>query len=411
MPIFSPKKKFNPHVLISILVLMGFACTTRFGKVEIVLKVPNWAGRWVYYRNHDSENTFFDSVLVSSKGIGTVTFQTTEPIVVAFTLDKKSYPLLVVAKPDEIINLTYSNGWQVNGSLETARVIEFQEKIDKTSQFLSEFEQKIESLDSSNVRLKDSLLRVFGQVKDSLKDVLRNEAFLLASSNPYDLSSAFIVNAQLNSEQLLPYNKYSKLYHKVDSSLASLYPQKQIVLDFRKTLEFHRFTDSISRIENVLYPGMVIPTLQFETFDGKSITIPGIWAKWLLLYFLDKESIENSSIVYGLKNLYSRYKPAGIEMVTFGVKADSLVLVQKAISDSIGWPQIPLNDELSLGKLQLYGIARLPGNILIDRWGKVLAKNAPLQVIAEKLDSLSRVSKPKPAIKPKADTVPANSPQ
>jgi len=58
---------------------------------------------------------------------------------------------------------------------------------------------------------------------------------------------------------------------------------------------------------------MVIPTLQFETFDGKSITIPGIWAKWLLLYFLDKESIENSSIVYGLKNLYSRYKPAGIE--------------------------------------------------------------------------------------------------
>jgi peroxiredoxin len=411
MPINFFSKKIIFHLHASILVFIATACSNHYDRVEITIKVPHWTERWVYFRVPDFGSNFADSMLLDPKGEGSIAFNTKEPQVIAITTDKKDYPLLVSAKPGEKITLTYQNGWQADGSPETVQVVNFQNKINKVSEILKDYRAKIDAIDSTEISVKDSLLQVYLLVKDSLRNDLKNQAYLFAASNPFELTSVFIVNATLDSEQLLPYSYYSKLYRKVDSCLTLLYPQKQVVLDYKKTIEYHRFNDSISQIENSLRPGMVVPSLQFQTFDGRRISIPGIGAKWVLLYFWEYKPTENSISHKALKSLYAKYKPAGMEIVSFGVKADSLSLAKLTQSDSISWYQVPLNDVNFMGKLQLYGIIRLPANVLIDKSGKVLLKNVPLDVLDTKLDSLRKVFRPKPVVKSQADSLLTNTPQ
>ena len=401
-------KKNIFQLQVSILSFIATACSSHYDRVEVTCKVPQWAERWVYFRMLDYESNLADSMFLDTKGEGTLTFNTKEPQVIAITTDKKSYPLIVSAKPGEKITLTYTNGWQADGSPETVQVVNFQERINKVSQALKNFQAKIDGIDSTEISVKDSLVRVYNHTKDSLRIALQNEAYMFAASNPFELISIFIVNATLDSEQLLPYSQYSKLYWKVDSCLTLLYPKKQVVLDYKKTIEYHRLNDSIAQIENSLRVGMVVPPLQFQTFNGKYISIPGIWAKWILLCFWNKETMCNSK---NLKNLYATYKPLGFEVVSFGVKVDSLMLDNLAKSDTLGWYQISLNDSSSISKLLLYGIARLPGSLLIDRSGKVLSKHLTLNALGSKLDSLTRVPKPKPVLRPRIDSVLTNTPQ
>ncbi len=408
MPINFFSKKIIFLLQVSILVFIATACSNHYDRVEITIKAPQWTEGWVYFRVPDFGSSFADSLLLNSKGEGKITFNTKEPQVIAITTDKKDYPLIVSAKPGEKITLTYSNSWQADGSPETIQVVNFQNDINKVSQTLKNLQVKIDAIDSTEVLVKDSLIKVYNQLKDSLKNGLQNDAYMFVASNPFELTSVFIVNATLDSKQLLPYTSYSKLYRKVDSCLTLLYPKKQVVFDYKKTIGYHRINDSISQIENSLRPGMVVPPLQFQTFDGKYISIPGIWAKWILLCFWDKESIGNSK---NLKNLYSTYKPLGFEVVSFGVKMDSLMLNNLAKSDTLGWYQVSLNDTYSINKLQLYGIARLPGSLLIDKSGKVIAKHLTVNALGLKLDSLTRVSKPKPVLRPRIDSVLTNTPQ
>jgi len=408
MPISFFSKKFIFIFQVSVLVLIASACSNHYDRVKVTIKVPQWAERWVYFRVPDFGSSFADSVSLNSKGEGTITFSTKEPQVIAITADKRDYPLLISAKPGEKITLTYSNGWQADGSPETVQVVNFQNRINKVSQILKGYRVKIDAIDSTEISVKDSLLQVYLLVKDSLRNDLKNQAYIFAASNPFELTSVFIVNATLDSEQLLPYSHYSRLYGKVDSCLTLLYPKKQVVLDYKKTLEYHRLNDSISQIENSLRPGMVVPPLQFQTFNGKYISIPGIWAKWILLCFWDKESMDNSK---SLKNLYAKYNPLGFEVVSFGVKVDSLLFDNLIKSDTLGWYQVSLYDSYSISKLQLYGIARLPGSLLIDKSGKVLAKHLTVNALGSMLDSLTRFSKPKPVLRPRIDSVFTNSPQ
>lgn len=399
-------KKNTFQFQISILILIVTACSSHYDRVEVTCKVPQWAERWVYFRVHDYGSNITDSMFLDFKGEGTFTFDTNEPQIIAITTDKKSYPLIVSAKPGEKITLTYTNGWQADGSPETIQVVNFQDRINKVLQALKNFQAKIDGIDSTEISVKDSLVRVYNHTKDSLKIALQNEAYMYAASNPFELISIFIVNATLDSEQLLPYSQYSKLYRKVDSCLTLLYPKKQVVLDYKKTIEYHRINDSISQIENSLRVGMVVPPIQFQTIDRKYISIPGIWANWILLCFWNKETMCNSK---NLKNLYATYKPFGFEVVSFGVKVDSLMLDNLAKSDTLGWYRVALNDSTSINKLQLYGIARLPGNLLIDRSGKVLSKHLTVNDLASKLDSLRRVPKPKPVLRPIIDSVLTNT--
>ncbi|MEW5845242.1 MAG: thioredoxin family protein [Bacteroidota bacterium] len=377
----------------------------------VILKAPQWSERWVYFNLHDFSQDHFDSVLLNSKGEGSITFRITDPQVLALSIDKKDFPLLVAAKPGEKITITYNNGWEVDGSLETSKILNFQERIKSAERYLKEFKGKIDAIDSTNILLKDSLIQVYRHTYDSVRNALQNEAYVLAASNPFDLTSAFIVNASFESEQLLPYGNYSQVYRKVDSCLNLLYPKKQLVLDYRRTIAYHRLNDSIARIENALRPGMIVPTIQYKTFNEKYFSIPGLWAKWILLYFWDYNSSESFINLRGLRNLYAKYNPVGLEIVSFGVNTDSLSLSKLTQTDTIGWYQVPLNDPFSMGKLQLYGIVHLPASVLIDKSGKVLAKNATIDIIRAKLDSLTNVTKPKPVVKPKADNISTNMPQ
>lgn len=85
-----------------------------------------------------------------------------------------------------------------------------------------------------------------------------------------------------------------------------------------------------------------------------------------------------------LKEVYSKYKPLGLEIVGVGI-SDSVEEHSKAVrEDGITWPQILSEKEAAT----LYGVNSIPHIILFDPSGKIVARGLRGEQIDVKLDEV-----------------------
>ena len=191
-------------------------------------------------------------------------------------------------------------------------------------------------------------------------------------SNTYKLALAGVVTA-------IPINA-DALYMEFGDEFATKYAKtnKQDVDLMTQRL------DAIKR----LMIGIPAPDFTLKTPDGKDISLSSFKGKYLLVDFWASWCgpcrRENPNVVA----LYNRYKDKGFDI--FGVSLDqNKELWMKAIendkltwkhgSDLKGWQSAPAAQ---------YGITGIPHTILIDKTGKIIARQLRGEALAAKLDEI-----------------------
>lgn len=116
-------------------------------------------------------------------------------------------------------------------------------------------------------------------------------------------------------------------------------------------------------------------TVELKNYRGKYVYVD-FWASWCLAC-----RIENPKLV----SVYEKYHKQGLEFL--GVSQDEdLEAWKKAIAkDALIWPQL-LEEKQAISKL--YGVSNLPSNYLLDREGKIIAKNLNADTLAKQLAQL-----------------------
>jgi peroxiredoxin len=134
--------------------------------------------------------------------------------------------------------------------------------------------------------------------------------------------------------------------------------------------------------------GAKAPDFALPSPDGKVLRLSDHFGKYLLLDFWASWCgpcrKENPNIV----RVFNKYKEKGF--VVFAVSLDSKKepWVQAIQKDGLNWPQVSDLLFWDSGPAKLYGIRGIPGNVLIDPSGTIIARNVRGEELEKKLAEL-----------------------
>ena len=194
----------------------------------------------------------------------------------------------------------------------------------------------------------------------------------LIRGNSKELMSAFLVTYFEAA-----FDEYYDLYKTVRDSTITRYANN----DFVKHVD--------QKVRSVIAVGSEAPDIVMAGRDGKELRLSDLRGKVVLIDFWASWCrpcrAENPNVV----RLYNRYHDRGFEIFSVSldnnrdawlraIEADGLVW-SNHVSDLRGW---------SSAAGRLYGISSIPATVLVDREGRVLARNLRGQQLEQKLKEI-----------------------
>jgi len=200
-------------------------------------------------------------------------------------------------------------------------------------------------------------------------DVLMN--YLLANKD--DLAVLMFID-------LFPRDQYAKFHKEIITALNEKYPDHPLVAERFKVEKSPANATSI---------GAMAPDLAFENPDGKIMKLSNLKGKVVLLDFWAAWCrpcrMENPNVV----RVYNKYNDKGFEVFSVSLDRDKASWIKAIHDDGLIWP----NHVSDLGYWQseaakIYGVSAIPTTFLIDKEGRIIAKNLRGAELENKLKEL-----------------------
>ena len=194
----------------------------------------------------------------------------------------------------------------------------------------------------------------------------------LLDANPGTLMSAFLVTYFEQS-----FEQHVVLYKKIRDALIGQFPNE----DFVKHLD--------SRLKSVILPGMEAPDIELADPEGKMRKVSDLRGKVVLIDFWASWCrpcrMENPNVV----RIYNMYHNRGFEVFSVSLDNNRDAWLKAIADDHLVWPNhvSDLRGWSSAGG-KLYGISSIPSTVLVDRDGKILARNLRGQALENKLKEI-----------------------
>ena len=194
----------------------------------------------------------------------------------------------------------------------------------------------------------------------------------LLEQNSDVLISAFLVTYFDNEA-----DTYIDLYETIAQKLSKKYPDNQFV----------QYVSS--KVKKSLGPGRMAPEIAMKDPDGKirklsdlrgKVVMIDFWASWCRPC-----RMENPNVV----KLYHKYKDKGFEIYSVSLDKQRAEWLRAIDQDGLVWPNhvSDLNGWTSSGGAS-YGITSVPSTVLIDREGRIIARNLRGEELARKLKEI-----------------------
>lgn len=223
-------------------------------------------------------------------------------------------------------------------------------------------------LPSTSEKRKEELGQQMQQVQLSQNIAVRQ----LLEKNTDVLMSAFLVTYFDNDAET-----YADLFEAVDNGLKGKYADNQFV----------KYVDN--KVRTNLGPGRMAPEIAMPDPDGKTRKLSDLRGKVVMIDFWASWCrpcrMENPNVV----KLYKKYHDKGFEIYSVSLDKDRTQWLRAIDQDGLEWANhvSDLNGWTSSGGAT-YGITSVPSTVLIDRQGRIIARNLRGEQLANKLKEI-----------------------
>ena len=322
-----------------------------------------------------AKQVIIDSVILDENGNFEFTNYTPKIGFYRIKTNDKNFAMLVLDSADKV-TITGSvkdlgNTFKVEGSSETTIFIEYNnlsksrdiklDSLNKAFQLLMETNK----MDSKRM---DSLSAIFEAPYNYIINQTNTLMVDKISKNTNMYSSIMAIQA-------LDPDKYSDLYKSLDAGLSKKFPNDKNVIMFHEVVERMLST-------NV---GQFAPEISLPSPDGKEIALSSLKGKLVLIDFWASWCGPCRKEMPNVIKIYSKFKNKGFEIYGVSLDQDKEKWMEAITKDGINWPQVSDLKYWDNVAARIYNVQGIPYTVLIDKDGKIIAKNLRGQELEKKI--------------------------
>jgi peroxiredoxin len=381
----------NKKLFLYLFALMMIAgCKSNSVQVSGTLTNP-LKGKYIYLDELRSKDiTTVDSSKISDDGTFRFKIEVKQPAFYLLKINQRNF-LTMLLGPGEKVNITASFDSlnypaSVKGSEGTELMIEYNKTLRKTI-------SKLSGLNSTyRENMNNPQLSVIMERLDSLAQNYLNEINLY-TKNYIDKNLTSLVSLIALYQQVAPNvyvlnpTKDYKYYIKVDSSMSRLYPDYEPVTSLHQQVQ-----ELVSGLEGttdknpVAGLGAEAPEIALPTPEGDTIRLSSTRGSVVLLDFWASWCAPCRQENPNLVKAYNLYHKKGFQIFQVSLDKTKEAWVKGIQDDQLGrWIQVSDIQYWNSKVVRLYKIESIPSNFLLDKQGRIIARNLRGEALETKL--------------------------
>ncbi len=362
-------------------------------KVEISGIIENAAGKTLYLNAFiNNAPVIIDSVTIKKNGKFKLAVNVVKPDFYSIGFSKQDYALLVLdgVNTGEVINfnadgLKIMETYSISGSKDSEVVKTLVLHLSNHSKWKTEYAKGLKDPEFTPLQKAETKRKL-----DSLDQnfIVKRDQFI---NNNYKSIAVLTAMGYLNPQKDLA------LYKKIEEGLAESVPNTSYHLAVKaqvkqiETQNENRKKEALERerLEQLSAIGSIAPELNFPSPNGKVITIESLRGNYVLIDFWASWCrpcrAENPNVV----KLYNEYKDKGFTVFSVSLDRDKNRWLGAIKQDNLYWPNhVSDLKQWKSEAVKTYGFTGIPFTVLIDKEGKIIAKNLRGPALENKIKEL-----------------------
>ncbi len=220
----------------------------------------------------------------------------------------------------------------------------------------------------------------------TIKDQQREFVMKVIDHNITSLASVLALYQYFEDHMLLKEKDHFEYFEKLSKSLCNVYPSNKHVIDLKKRVHDHKREEQQRLInEQNLAAGNPAPEIVLPDPEGNPLALSSLRGNVVLIDFWAAWCPPCRTANIKLGELYEKYQDRGFEI--YGVSLDRtrdqwLNAIEK---DNITWQQVSDLRFMNSPVVNLYNFSEIPHTVLIDREGRIIAKNFSIDELEDLL--------------------------